>query len=175
MATKRKRKNKNLSAQRNKARLAMNDAICLKLRMEGLSYPEMSRHPDSPYKSVKGCHLSVQRGLQSITEEAAMSVRRLELARYDRLLRSWWPKAVGHTAKNREGEEYYVEPDRHAAKVVLDLMERRARLLGLDAPIKIDMTDEVNKLAESMGMDPETVRKEAAVLAKQVQLQPHRN
>jgi hypothetical protein len=53
-------------------------------------------------------------------EEALTDARRLELARLDDLQLALWPMAT-----NRE------RPDLAAVRLLLDIMEQRARLLGL--------------------------------------------
>jgi hypothetical protein len=61
------------------------------------------------------------------TGEAAQELRTLEAARLDEIQEAIWPRAVqGHLG---------------AIDRVLKVMERRARLLGLDAPTKIAPTD----------------------------------
>jgi len=55
--------------------------------------------------------------------ESAALVKRLELERLDELFRAWWPAAIA--GKSR------------AAAIILRIMERRARLEGLDAPVAV--------------------------------------
>ncbi len=59
--------------------------------------------------------------------ESAALVRRLELERLDTLFQAWWPGAIA--GKSR------------AATIVLRIMERRARLEGLDAPVAVRHRD----------------------------------
>ena len=60
--------------------------------------------------------------LAETAQEAADEVRALELARLDALLAALWPQ---------QGEPAVVDR-------VLRIMERRAKLLGLDAPTRVD-------------------------------------
>lgn len=60
--------------------------------------------------------------------ENVTELRRLEGARLDRLQAAVWPKALSG--------------DPAAVRAVVRLMERRARLLGLDAPVQVEFVDE---------------------------------
>jgi hypothetical protein len=59
-----------------------------------------------------------QAALQQALQEPAQEVRQIELARLDRLHMAHWPQALGGSAD--------------ATDRVLKIMDRRARLLGLD-------------------------------------------
>jgi hypothetical protein len=65
-------------------------------------------------------------GLKRETDEAAAQVRAMELARLDELTLAVWPAARGG--------------DLSAVACVLRIMERRARLLSLDAPMLVAPT-----------------------------------
>jgi hypothetical protein len=98
----------------------------LDLRKAGTTYREIGRE--------LGC--SEQRAHQIVTEElqrlnarrgeAAAEVCRLELERLDAMLAGLWPKA-------KKG-------DARAVEKVLAVMARRAKLLGLDAPERRELT-----------------------------------
>ncbi|HEX7918726.1 MAG TPA: hypothetical protein VF454_04940, partial [Gemmatimonadales bacterium] len=55
----------------------------------------------------------------------------LQLERLEFMMRRWWPLAVGNP---REG----TAPNDRAAAIVLSIMDRQERLLGLAAPIRIE-------------------------------------
>lgn len=65
------------------------------------------------------------------TSALADEVRKLELQRLDRLLRALWPRALGTQTD---------APNDKAVGRVLQLMERRAKLLGLDQAVKVEQT-----------------------------------
>ena len=44
---------------------------------------------------------------------------------------------------------------------LLRVMERRAKLLGLDAPKRYEITDSIRRLAEESGLDPDEMVREA--------------
>jgi hypothetical protein len=106
------------------------------MRKGGASYREIGSHLGV---STKTAHQYVMRELERLAEEAheeAAQVRVLELQRLDRMLRGLWLRA-------RDGDTFAVDR-------VLKMMERRARLLGLDAPAMLaaDVTTRVDPIEE---------------------------
>jgi len=79
------------------------------------------------YASASGAHKAVDTALRALVAEPAAELRALELARLDELLAGLWAEA-------RRG---------NVAKVdrVLKIMQRRADLLGLDAPQRFSLAD----------------------------------
>lgn len=65
----------------------------------------------------------------TVTPEQKEQVRRAEAARLDRMQQSWWSKAI-----DPNSAEHLT-----ASRMVITIMERRARLLGLDAPTRVDV------------------------------------
>lgn len=65
----------------------------------------------------------------TVTTEDRERARKTELARLDRMQQSWWNKAI-----DPDSAEHLT-----ASRMVLSFMERRARMLGLDAPTRIDV------------------------------------
>ena len=110
-----------LSRQRPiKVRTALLEERCLALRLEGLTHREIAKRlgiaPSSAYKRVRHALDAVN----ARNAEEAGRLRALELLRLDELQEAVWEKAL-------EGET------KPLARV-LTIMERRAKLLGLDAP-----------------------------------------
>jgi hypothetical protein len=68
---------------------------------------------------------------------------------------TYWPRAIRD-----------LKPDVHAAKMCLDILTRRARMLGLDAPVKVDITDLVREVALAAGLDPTAMLSEAHQVVK---------
>jgi DNA-binding CsgD family transcriptional regulator len=103
-----------------KVRTALLEERCLALRLEGLTHREIASRlgiaPSTAYKRVS-------HALQAVNERNAAEAERLralELLRLDALQDAIWEKAL-------EGEA-------QSLTRVLAIMERRAKLLGLDAP-----------------------------------------
>ncbi len=72
--------------------------------------------------------------------------------RLDRLQEALWPKAISG--------------DTRAADVVLRIMNRRARMLGIDAPARIDITAWIREIAVKEGMDPEQAVRDAKAILR---------
>lgn len=79
------------------------------------------------YSDASGAYRAVTAALQKTLQEPADDLRRMELERLDALHGVLWAQAQ--------------DGDQGAVDRLLRVMERRARLLGLDAPTKIAPTD----------------------------------
>ena len=93
----------------------------LELRKGGATYASIAS--ELGYTSAGGAHNAVSRALKKTLKEPANEVRILELERLDALLGAMWPH------KNRP----------EMLDRILKIMERRAKLLGLDAPTKSEI------------------------------------
>lgn len=105
-----------------RARKLKHQAQALHLRRSGLSYPEIGRRLGL---STSRSHALVQLGLEDARRQITASsddLRTEEVSRLDGMLDKFYTKAV--------------KGDVAAADRVLKIGERRARLLGLDAPIR---------------------------------------
>lgn len=90
----------------------------------------------------------VLRALEAAEYEAADLLRTQEGMRLDRLQRAFWPRALnGEVA---------------AAKLILQVMDRRARLFGLDAPVAVEAAV---TMTDPTSLDAELAAVEAAVKA----------
>lgn len=89
----------------------------LELRKRGMSYSDIAAAIG--YKSPSGAHQAVAHALKKTLREEADGLREMEAERLDALLNAVWDKAM--------------RGNKDAVDRVLRIMERRARLLGLDA------------------------------------------
>ena len=96
-----------------------------KLRMAGMTYRQIAEELD--YRGPSGAYKAVKTLLRRTELELAQEFRQLELERLDFLTRSIWDKVCAGDLK--------------AIDRLLRIMERRSRLLGLDAPNKVAHTD----------------------------------
>lgn len=99
----------------------------VELRRSGRSYREIAHAVGI---SVASAHRLVGTAIaeaRTTVREDVVELRALELSRLDGLMVALWPKA-------RRGELSAVDR-------VLKIMERRAKLLGLDAPVKLARTN----------------------------------
>ena len=113
-------------AQGRKLRARELEEKATELRMAGHSYYAIGKALGIGRGTV---HKAVMRALKRLNEETrehAQQVLELELKRCDKLLASLWPHAIkGNGA---------------AVDRVLRIMERRTRYLGLDSPVKHELT-----------------------------------
>lgn len=109
----------------------------LRLREAGLSYDEIAQRMGLKYRSTP--ERIIKRALDKREAEAVETVRKLEVARLDRML-------DGLTADAKYDEDGKIvsggafDGDPKAVAAAVKLMERRARLLGLDMPVSAQPT-----------------------------------
>ncbi len=115
---------------------------CLEMREAGYSYEEIAEAMG--WKGKSTARKFVQRALKATYQEPADAVRQLELRRLDRLAKGIWQQATGKPAI---GDTPAEPPSLFAIDRLMKLMDRRARLLGLDAPIKTDSKVAVESLS----------------------------
>lgn len=98
----------------------------LELRKAGVGYEQIALKVG--YSGPGAAYREIHAALREITREPAEELRTLETERLDRMLMGLWEKA-------RAGDLKTVDR-------VLRIMERRSRLLGLDAPERKDVTSD---------------------------------
>lgn len=126
--------------------LAMQRDQAVKLRIQGATFAEIGKLLTPPVTESWARRLVVQ-ALESSRPENVAQLRKLEQERLDRLIFAVWAKAL--------------RGDTQAVLSVLRIMERRAKLLGLDAPMKIDWRESAAQTAKDLGLDPAEVLAEA--------------
>jgi hypothetical protein len=124
MATRKRPTGKKTDAVSVQARLKAAKAI--ELRKEGMGFPEIAK--ELGYNSRQAAHDAVSRGLKSILREPALELITLDLERLDALWNIQYLNAQGG--------------DVQALAACMKIMERRAKMLGLDAPSKTDNKNE---------------------------------
>ena len=117
------------------------DNRAAEMRSQGLSYEQIGK--ELGY-TKQAAHKAVQRAVAEIPKEGAKEVLSIELDKLDRLDRYYNSVLtrrhlrIGNTGKivhDDEGEPVYDEgPRMDAAAGILKTQERRAKLLGLNAP-----------------------------------------
>lgn len=137
-------------ASKKKVNLADRRQRALDLRRQGWSYRKIADFMEvelgSPY-SESMAYRDVTAALDLVRtklKETAEDVLQLELDRLDTMTVVWWPKAVGLGQTSQPGltvEEQVAKlmPDVKAAELVLDIMARRAKYLGLDKPGELNL------------------------------------
>ena len=112
--------------------LAERDLRIFKMRQAGVSVSEIARRFGV---TVSACNTAVQRQLQKLNKEALMAypeVLRMELERLDALQQAAWPMTQHRKVTLDDGTEITADPDLKAIQQVLMIMDRRAKLLGMD-------------------------------------------
>lgn len=102
-------------------------AKAVALRLEGKTFPEIAK--ELKYNSQQAAYDAVMRTLKATQREPADELRKLELERLDVM----WPI---HFLNAQAG-------DVQALTACMKVMERRAMLLGLNAPVKVDSKTEL--------------------------------
>ncbi|MFI9200172.1 hypothetical protein [Streptomyces sp. NPDC053048] len=137
---------------------ARRDAEAAELRAKGWHYRRIAEHLGI---DVHTAHQAVQRALKAIVQEPAEEVRTLELERLDRL----YERAVEvlerrHVTVSQgkiiyEGGEPLADdgPVLQAIDRLLRIQERRAKLLGLDAATKTQVSGGVRYEIVGVDMD----------------------
>ena len=130
-----------MANNRSKAEtLAMENRV-MTLRLAGMQFDQIAE--EVGYADASGCYRAYQRVMARTVQPVADEIREEEVRRLDRLISAYWPRALGAGGN---------DPSPKAAEVVYKAMDRRAKLLGLDAPVKqevevttYDDTDEVKR------------------------------
>lgn len=118
----------------------------IELRRAGCTWDDIARQIG--YANRKSAHEAFNRAMRRTLHDAGVDeLRALEGERLDRLQRAVWTKAMNG--------------DLPAVHTVLRVMERRAKLFGLDAPIQVGVTVE--------HLDPASIDSEVARLAAMLQ------
>lgn len=152
--------------------LAERDLRIFKMRQAGVSTAEIARRFEITTSAV---NRSVQRQLEKLNREALLAypeVLRMELERLDNLQAAIWPLTQHRKVRMDDGTEVAVEPDLKAIQQVLAIMDRRSKLLGMEASninvqmdvrsseaIKSTLAGELSRPSATNAFDPETEAK----------------
>lgn len=116
-----------------KVTVAERERLCLDLRKSGRTYREIGA--ELHVSESRACHITT-RALKRVVAEGARDLRLLELTRLDQLQEAVWTAA---TTSNPEAPDVqYKAVDR-----VLSIMQRRARLMGLDSAQEVQVVGAV--------------------------------
>jgi hypothetical protein len=97
------------------------ERVAVTLRVQGYNYAEIG---DQLQISDRMASRVVNRAINRVLREPVGQLVELESARLDALWAAMWPRALAGSARH--------------AEVCVRISERRSRLLGLDAPARID-------------------------------------
>jgi hypothetical protein len=157
------------------AETAARDAEAARLRSRGLTYRQIAEQLGlaGPGKA----HEAVKRVLAETVADAADDLRLVELERLDQMYQATLKVLESEHYAVSHGKVIYLDggtepltdnaPVLQAIDRLLKIQERRAKLLGLDAPAKTNVTvsdaitSEIEQLAAQLGMAEETEPSEA--------------
>lgn len=126
----------------------------LELRRQGQSFEEIAKAVG--YAERGAAHRAVMAALKATLREPADAVRELELQRLDAVVASMWAGMLQGDAK--------------AASIVLRALERRATMLGLDAPstsrVELDLRRVSERVAEELGLPVSEVLAQAEEIVR---------
>jgi len=171
----------NVTNDRRKAKGMDNRRRCLELRLTGMTNEQIGDQLGLQRSTV---NRHIKEALADIPKAEADALRSLEAQKLDRVERAANKVlAANHIAfasngkiikdlDPKTGEEYKLEDDGPVLAAIgklLDIANRRAKLLGLDSPTKIEQSGEI-KVESSYDLskitDPDDVRKLMGLLAK---------
>ncbi len=112
--------------------LAERDLRIFNLKKSGLSNVDIGKRFNMSAAAVAAAS---RRVLGRLNSEAFLSypeVLRLELERLDEMQKSLWPLTQFRRETLDDGSEITVPPDKDAVRTVLGIMDRRAKLLGMN-------------------------------------------
>lgn len=127
------------------------------LRVQGHSIAEIAEALDLSKSTVHGHIRKALDELAKADVDRTAAYRALQTQRYEALLKALWPHATGQieVQKVRVGKDGTTETttftaiDVKAAREARQLVTAMARLLGLEAPIKITHTDPTGDIERS--------------------------
>ena len=127
-----------------KVRAALREAEAVELRAAGVSFAKIGKKLEM---SESGAYLAVKRVLERVIAQATETQGEnvaLALRRLDTMLTALWPRVLAG--------------DPQAVAAALRVEERRARMLGYDAPAKVAPTTPDGEKPWSMdGLSPEEI------------------
>ena len=127
------------------------DLQAQELLKSGATFPEIAQALG--YANRSGAFKAVQRCLRAAMVESANEYRQILMLRLEKMFMAVWPQALQGNSKALDG--------------CLKILARESRLLGLDAPTKVEVPHELllrdiaGRAAELYGLDPAEVMAEA--------------
>ena len=124
--------------------LAERDVRIFKMKQAGVASQEIARRFGV---SVAVVGRSVNRQLEKLNSEALLAypeVLRMELERLDSLQSAIWPLTQHRRVTLDDGTDVSVEPDMKAIQQVLSIMDRRTKLLGMEAHPQSEQNIQIN-------------------------------
>ena len=135
------------------AAVQMKRGLAMALRLTGASYGDIVKA--GVYTSRSGARSAVMAALKENYTEPTEQVRAMEVARLEALISAHWSKAIGG--------------DIASTKLCIEISARKCRILGIDAPMKVDIVGMLASLADPSGLNVDDMVSEAENLVNQFQ------
>ena len=126
---------------------------CYNLRKQAIPFDEIARIVERPESDVRA---AVKRRLEQLDAEELTSTehsRRLMLDQLDSMIRALFPRATGE--EDAYGNVHSL--DYEAVDRMVRLLDRKAKLQGLDQPQKVDTRIRLETFAREAGYDPDEI------------------
>jgi hypothetical protein len=164
--------------------LAERDLRIFKMRQAGIPIAEIARRFNVGSTTVSA---SIRRQLGKLNQEALLAypeVLQMELERLDALQSAIWPMTQHRKQRLDDGTEVSIEPDIKAVSTVLSILDRRAKLLGMEQTnvnVQMDVRDTsplravlagAPGVTESEKFDPEAEAKKILALMRDAGIMP---
>lgn len=128
----------------------------LELYTASLTLPQIAEQLG--YRDASGAFRALRRALDRLPQKNAEEYRRAELEKYAALEARLWPGVATVTARDEAGKPTEVRVNPGVANALIRLYERRARLVGLDAAVRVHLGGDPE--AEPIGLSLEGLRDE---------------
>lgn len=135
-----------------KLRMAERRAKSVTLYKAGWTYRDIAAELDVSHDTIAKDIQTTLAQYAKISEKEAEEIRFVHVERIQAAVKAIW-QSVG-------------KGNLKAIHTLIRLMEREAKLLGLDAPTKVDLEHRVRRMADEMGLDPEAAVREAEKVIK---------
>lgn len=109
------------------------DHRAYEMRKAGMSFRQIARALTISESTAHAAVTRMHRKIGTRFAEDNVDVVRLELERLDSLMQNIWPMTMPHRVENEDGGQITLPPNFDAIDRVLKIMDRRAKLLGLDS------------------------------------------
>lgn len=132
------------------------------MRLAGATYQQIATALGVTVSGVASIVRSVEEELRRESSKDAATWRAYEMQRLEGLLGSWIVAARGYERVDATtGKAERVAADPKAARIVLDIMEQEAKLLGLyqatEVRVTVSVEERVKRVASLYGLDPEVL------------------
>jgi len=124
--------NSRTRSERRLTTLTARELRAIELTAAGATYAQVAAILDlTPTNARLLVERALARRALEIHAREMPQAKALQLERLELMLRRWFPLAVGNPREQ-------TPPNERAAAVVLSIMDRQARIIGLEAPLRIE-------------------------------------